>query len=43
MYYIKSGATFLCVVTAPSNGNDRFVVTACFTKNTKEGKELWKK
>ena len=43
MYYTESEGLFLCVVTAPSDGDDRFVVTAYFTNNIKQGKELWKK
>lgn len=43
LYYHKHDNVFLCVVTAPSDGDDHFVVTAYFTKNIKEGPELWKK
>jgi hypothetical protein len=43
MYYTRIADMFLCVVTAPSHGGDRFVVTAYFTRNIKEGKELWKR
>jgi hypothetical protein len=41
LYYNKFDRGFLCVVTAPSRGDDHFVVTVYFTKNIKEGKELW--
>src|SRR5208283_2624797 len=42
MYYAPAGTVYLCVVTAPSEGDVRFVVTAYFTRNIKKGKELWK-
>jgi hypothetical protein len=42
LYYVPSGEVYLCVVTAPTDGQERFVVTAYFTKNIKKGKELWK-
>src|SRR4051794_4665418 len=42
MYYAPSNVVLLCVVTAPAAENERFVVTAYFTKNIKQGKELWK-
>lgn len=41
LYYAPSEDAYLCVVTAPSNGGERFIVTAYFTKNIKEGNELW--
>lgn len=41
LYYAPSEDRYLCVVTAPANGNERFIVTAYFTKNIKEGNELW--
>jgi len=31
----------MCVVVAPTDKDERFVVTAYFTKNVKKGKELW--
>jgi hypothetical protein len=43
LYYAPAGANHLCVVTGLGNGGQRFVVTAYFTKNIKEGKQLWKK
>jgi hypothetical protein len=44
LYYRKVRGTILCVVTAPSEGAEHFVVSAYFTKNVKQGKkELWKK
>jgi hypothetical protein len=43
MYYKERDAEYLCVVTAPTNGADRFVVTAYFTANIKKGDELWRK
>ncbi len=42
LYYTASGTAHLCVVTAPADGDERFVVTAYFTENIKKGKELWK-
>ncbi|MCL4207940.1 MAG: hypothetical protein KJ000_36095 [Pirellulaceae bacterium] len=42
LFYSKSESRFLCVVTAPTIGQDRFVVTAYFTTNIKEGTEIWK-
>jgi hypothetical protein len=43
LHYNEAGEIYLCVVTAPGDGDDHFVVTAYFTKNIKKGKELWKK
>jgi hypothetical protein len=43
LYYIRVERVLLCVVTALGEADDRFVVTAYFTKNIKEGNELWKK
>ena len=43
LYCNERDEEYLCVVTAPSDGNERFVVTAYFTTNIKKGKELWKK
>lgn len=43
LYYVKTDRVYLCVVTAPSDDDDRFVVTAYFTKNIKQEAELWKK
>ncbi len=42
LYYASAGNVHLCVVTAPTPENERFVVTAYFTKNIKTGTELWK-
>jgi hypothetical protein len=41
MYYMPSGEVYLCVVTAPADEVEHFVVTAYFTKNIKKGTELW--
>jgi hypothetical protein len=41
LYYVPSGQVHLCVVVAPERKEDRFVVTAYFTKNIKKGAELW--
>jgi hypothetical protein len=35
------GHVHLCVVVAPEQENERFVVTAYFTKNIKKGSEIW--
>jgi hypothetical protein len=41
LYYAPSGHVHLCVVVAPEKRDERFVVTAYFTKNIKKGIELW--
>src|SRR5437763_663450 len=41
MYYVAAEDGHLCVVVAPADEEERFVVTAYFTKNIKQGKELW--
>lgn len=41
LYYNDAEDKYLCVVTTPGQGSDRFIVTAYFTKNIKKGKELW--
>lgn len=43
LYYGKADRRYLCVVTAPADTDDRFVVTAYFTKKIKAGSKLWKK
>ncbi len=43
LFYTESEGVFLCVVTAPAHDEGRFVVTAYFTTNIKEGTKLWKK
>jgi hypothetical protein len=40
LYYAPSDRVFLCVVTARAGDDERFVVTAYFTKNINKGKEL---
>jgi len=42
LYYAIAKPVHLCVGTAPAGEDDRFVVTAYFTKNIKPGNELWK-
>jgi hypothetical protein len=42
LYYAPAEHLHLCVATAPADEDERFVVTAYFTKNIKPGKELWK-
>jgi len=41
MYYAPAEKMHLCVVTAPADEDEWFVVTAYLTKNIKKGKELW--
>lgn len=43
LYYASIEDVYLCVVTAPADEDERFVVTAYFTKNIKKGSELWTK
>jgi hypothetical protein len=42
LYYVVAKRVHLCVVTAPADEDERFVVTAYFTKNIKPGNELWR-
>ncbi|HVA51421.1 MAG TPA: hypothetical protein VNH11_34080, partial [Pirellulales bacterium] len=37
LFYRRTGRNYLCVVTAGQETADRFVVTAYFTKNIKQG------
>ena len=41
LYYKKSGEQYVCVVTAPADDDERFVVTAYLARNVKKGTELW--
>ena len=41
LFYAASNGKYLCVVVAPANEDERFVVTAYFTENIKKGKGLW--
>jgi hypothetical protein len=41
MYYSPSEDVHFCVVAAPADEDEYFVVTAYYTKNIKKGKELW--
>jgi hypothetical protein len=41
LYYVAAGDLHLCVVVAPADADERFVVTTYFTKNIKKGKQLW--
>ena len=43
LYYAVAKRGYLCVVTAPAEPPEHFVVTAYFTKNIKPGNELWKR
>ena len=42
MYYVSADGIHLCVVAAPADKVEYFVVTAYYTTNIKQGKELWK-
>lgn len=41
LYYAPAEELHFCVVVAPGDEDDYFVVTAYFTKNFKKGEELW--
>lgn len=41
LYYRASNRGYLCVVVTGVELNDRFIVTAYFTRNIKKGPELW--
>ncbi len=43
LYYRIFAFGFACVVVAGEPSEDRFVVTAYFTKSLKKGTDLWKK
>ena len=43
LYYKRFDDVFLCVVTAPADDGDHFVVSAYLTKKLKKGDELWTK
>jgi hypothetical protein len=43
LYYAQAGVNHLCVVTGLGGAGPRFVVTAYFTRNIKEGTTLWKR
>jgi hypothetical protein len=42
LYYQAARTKYLCVVVAPAGDREKFVVTAYFTKNVKQGDQLWK-
>lgn len=42
MYYKPANGDHLCVVIAPSNETEYFVVTAYYTSTIKKGNELWR-
>ena len=42
LYYVPEDAGYLCVVAAPADENEYFVVTCYITTNMKQGTELWK-
>ncbi len=41
LYYLPTRLLHVCVAVAPAGPDERFVVTAYFTRNIKEGRELW--
>jgi hypothetical protein len=41
LYYVAAADRYLCVVVAPADEHEYFVVTTYLTKNIKKGKELW--
>ncbi|HKI30728.1 MAG TPA: hypothetical protein VKA46_02465 [Gemmataceae bacterium] len=43
LYYRAGDRGHLCVVVGCEDPDERFVVTAYFTKNIKKGRELWTK
>jgi hypothetical protein len=43
LYFAPVGQVTLCVVVAPAHKREGFVVTAYYTRNIKQGRELWKK
>ena len=43
LYYRNLGNEYICVVVAGDDPNERFVVTAYFTKSPKKGTDLWTK
>jgi hypothetical protein len=43
LHYDQVDKVYLCVVTAPGEAGVHFIVTAYFTRNIKQGAELWKR
>ena len=43
LYYRKAERGYLCTVVAYEDPEERFVVTAYFTKDIKKGEHLWTK
>ena len=41
LYYTAAGPLYLCVVVSPADGQERFVVTAPFTRVIKKGRQVW--
>jgi hypothetical protein len=41
LHYRKMESGYVCVVVAGDDVDDRFVVTAYFTKSLKQGNDLW--
>ena len=42
LHDVPTEQVYLCVVTASADAEERFVVTAYFTKNIKPGTERWR-
>ena len=42
LYYAITESLYLCVVTAPADAQEHFVVTHYLTENIKPGTEVWK-
>jgi len=42
LYYLESGAYYICVVARHLNG-DGFIITAYITDKIKEGEAVWKR
>jgi hypothetical protein len=43
LYYRPSERGYICAVVGGDEPNERFVISAYFTKNLKEGTDLWTK
>ena len=41
LFYMSAARRHLCVVVGPSDNQERFVITAYFTKNIKTGRLIW--
>ena len=43
LHYAGASRGYLCVVVRPRDDQERLVVTAYFTREIKQGNEIWKK